>query len=61
MFPVRRSVPAGELPIVGICAGEADAIQACMWTLKPAAGGSSSGKKGKAAKGGQDQRFTIIF
>lgn len=50
---------------MGICAGEADAIQACMWTLKPSQGGSGNpgsggGKKGKAAKD-QEQRFTIIF
>lgn len=47
--------------MVGICAGEADAIQACMWTLKPAAEGSSSGKKGKTKGQEAEQRFRIIF
>ena len=53
--------------MLGICAGESDSIQACMWTLqqpagtvsKPGGGGGKKGKKGKGQEG--EQRFTILF
>lgn len=68
----RSEIPSGELPIVGYCAGPADAIQACEWTpgLRSSGGQAASGgdgkggkkfKKGKADGQQQQQRFTIIF
>lgn len=54
------------MPILGYCAGSADAISACIWTPQTAEEGSNGGgkkKKGTAAKGEQQtqQRFTVIF
>lgn len=65
-------MPSGELPIVGYCAGPADAIQACEWTPGARGGdgaaasggdgkGGKKGKKGGKADSQQQQRFTIIF